>query len=81
MWVEPGHRRTGALRALLLYLTELEPDVDDWLLWVLDGNAEALAVYKRLGFEPTGESQLLKDASGRAEVRLRLKTLHARESE
>jgi L-amino acid N-acyltransferase YncA len=79
VWVEPGHRRTGALRAILQYLVDLEPDVEDWLLWVLDGNAEALAVYKRLGFEPTGESQLLNDASGRAEVRFRLSTLYSGE--
>ena len=25
VWVEPGHRRTGVLRALLRYLAELEP--------------------------------------------------------
>ncbi len=79
VWVEPGHRRTGALRAILQYLVELEPEVGDWLLWVLDGNAEALAVYQRLGFEPTGESQLLNDASGRSEVRFRLNTLYSGE--
>ena len=73
VWVEPGHRRTGALRAILQYLVELEPEVEDWFLWVLDGNAEARLVYERLGFEP-GKRQLLKDASGRAEVRFRLRT-------
>jgi len=81
VWVERGHRRTGVLRAILRYLAELEPDVEDWFLWVLDGNAEARAVYERLGFEPTGESQPLADASGRAEVRFRLKTLYTRESD
>lgn len=76
VWVEPGHRRTGVLRTILQYLAELEPDVEDWFLWVLDGNAEARAVYERLGFEPTGESQPLDDDSGRVEVRLRLNALH-----
>ncbi|MFI5710957.1 GNAT family N-acetyltransferase [Kribbella sp. NPDC051620] len=75
VWVEPRHRRTGVMRALLVYLTELEPDVHDWLLWVLDHNAEALEAYERLGFEPTGERQQLTDASGRTEVRFRRSAL------
>lgn len=74
VWVEPGHRRSGALRAILRYLAELEPEVEDWFLWVLDGNAEARAVYERLGFEPTGKSQPLDD--GRTEVRFRLNARH-----
>jgi GNAT superfamily N-acetyltransferase len=76
VWVEPRHRRTGVMRAILRYLTELEPEVHDWLLWVLDHNADAYLVYERLGFEPTGERQLLGDASGRTEVRLRLEGGH-----
>lgn len=78
VWVDPRHRRTGVMRAILRHLTELEPDVRDWLLWVLDRNPEAHAVYESLGFRPTGERQLLADASGRTEVRLRLKTSPAR---
>jgi predicted GNAT family acetyltransferase len=81
VWVEPGHRRSGILREILRYLAELEPVVEDWFLWVLDGNADARAVYERLGFAPTGESQPLADASGRKEVQFRLTTLdlHSRE--
>lgn len=71
VWVEPRHRRSGVMGAILRYLTELEPDVRDWLLWVLDHNAEAREAYERLGFEPTGERQILTDASGRTEVRFR----------
>ena len=78
VWVEPRHRRTGVMRAILRYLTEIEPEVHDWLLWVVDRNVEARQVYERLGFEPTGERQLLTDTSGRTEVRLRLSGLSAR---
>jgi GNAT superfamily N-acetyltransferase len=77
VWVEPRHRRTGVMRAILRYLTEVEPEVHDWLLWVVDRNVEAREVYERLGFEPTGERQLLTDTSGRTEVRLRLRGLSA----
>jgi GNAT superfamily N-acetyltransferase len=72
VWVEPGHRRTGVMRALMRFLTDLEPGVREWLVWVLNDNAEAREVYRRLGFEPTGERQLLP--SGRVEERLRLRT-------
>lgn len=75
VWVEPGYRRAGVLREIVRYLAELEPDVEDWLLWVLDGNTEARAVYERLGFAPTGKSQALDDASERREVQFRLTTL------
>jgi len=73
VWVDPRHRRTGVFRTLVRYLVEREPDVRDWLVWVLDDNASARAVYERLGFEPTGERQALPDDSGRIEERLRLR--------
>lgn len=75
VWVEPGHRRSGVLREILRHLAEREPEVEDWFLWVLDGNADARAVYERLGFAPTGKTQPLTDASGRNEVEFRLTTL------
>ncbi len=71
VWVEPGHRGTGVMRALMRFLTHLEPGVQEWLVWVLESNAEARDVYRKLGFEPTGERQLLP--SGRVEERLRLR--------
>jgi GNAT superfamily N-acetyltransferase len=70
VWVEPGHRKTGVTRALLRFLTEQDPGVREWLVWVLDGNPDARHVYVRLGFVATGERQVL--ASGRGEERLRL---------
>jgi GNAT superfamily N-acetyltransferase len=72
VWVEPGHRGTGVTRALLRSLTEHDPSVREWRVWVLDTNPEARLVYERLGFVATGERQVLPDASGRGEYRLGL---------
>lgn len=72
VWVDPLHRRRGVLRAILRYLTELEPDVRTWMVWVLDGNHDALAAYEHLGFETTGERQPLTDAPDRIEERLQM---------
>jgi predicted GNAT family acetyltransferase len=71
VWVDPRHRRIGILRAIFGYLTEVEPDVTEWRVWVLDTNSVAREVYERLGFSPTGEWQPLADGSGRLEIRLR----------
>jgi predicted GNAT family acetyltransferase len=71
VWVDPRYRRTGVLRAVLAELWAVDPEVTDWRVWVLDTNAVARQVYDRLGFTPTGESQLLEDGSGRREIRLR----------
>jgi GNAT superfamily N-acetyltransferase len=72
VWVDPLHRRSGVLRAILRRLAELEPDVRTWMVWILDGNDEARAAYEHLGFETTGERQPLTDAPRRVEERLRL---------
>ena len=77
IWVDPRYRRSGVMRAILRYLAELEPDVHDWLLWVVDRNLDARTVYERLGFRATGERQLLTDESGRTELRLKRSTLPA----
>ncbi|MFI5692161.1 GNAT family N-acetyltransferase [Kribbella sp. NPDC051586] len=71
VWVDPRHRRTGVLRAILTHLGAVEPDVSEWRVWVLDTNWIAQQVYDRLGFRPTGERQPLSDGSGRLEIRLR----------
>jgi GNAT superfamily N-acetyltransferase len=71
VWVDPRHRRTGVLRAIFGHLTDVEPEVTEWRVWVLDTNAVARQVYDHLGFSPTGERQLLADGSGRREIRLR----------
>ena len=41
VWVDPRHRRTGILRAIFGHLTEVEPDVTEWRVWVLDTNSVA----------------------------------------
>ena len=64
VWVDPSHRGTGVMRAMLKFLTEAEPSVRDWLVWVIDDNAGARAVYEKLGFEPTSEHQRLPDSGG-----------------
>ncbi|MEV8376703.1 GNAT family N-acetyltransferase [Kribbella sp. NPDC056861] len=75
IWVDPRYRRSGVMRAILRCLAELEPEVREWLLWVVDRNVDARTVYERLGFQATGERQLLDDDSGRTELRLRRRTL------
>jgi GNAT superfamily N-acetyltransferase len=72
VWVDPDHRKEGVLRAMLRHLVELEPDVRDWFVWVLDGNDLARDVYEHLGFETTGERQMLADTFKRSEGRMRL---------
>ncbi|MEV5961843.1 GNAT family N-acetyltransferase [Kribbella sp. NPDC051952] len=70
VWVDPRHRRTGVLRAMLRHLMEMEPSVRTWLVWVLDDNLLGRRVYERLGFRSTLESQPLEDGTGRRELRL-----------
>ena len=76
VWVDPNARRTGVLRAILRHATEVEPEVTDWLVWVVDDNVQALSVYDHLGFRLTGERQPLVDGSGRTEIRLRFRNRH-----
>lgn len=70
VWVASPYRETGVLRTMFKHLTELEPEVSTWLVWVFDHNHAARAAYERLGFERDEQSQVLSD--GRCEVRLRL---------
>jgi GNAT superfamily N-acetyltransferase len=72
-WVVQSHRRRGVFRLLLHALAEIErhTGVTDLLLWVLDGNHDALCAYEALGFEPTGKCQFLQ-ALGRFERELML---------
>ena len=54
--------------------------VTDLLLWVLEDNHDAQCAYKALGFEPTGERQLLEEF-GRFELRLCLRIRDLPEAE
>jgi len=72
VWVDPDHRGAGVLRAVVEFLIKTEPDVREWRVWIIDGNSRARGSYEHLGFELTGERQLLPDESGRYERRLKL---------
>lgn len=76
VWVDPEYRGKGVMRAILGFLIAAEPKVRDWRLWVIDDNAKAREVYKRLGFK-TFEGQSLSDGSGRREEHLRLRLWQA----
>src|SRR4029450_12837471 len=39
-WVDPRCRGAGVLRAILQYLTDGQPRIKDWLVWVLDDNIQ-----------------------------------------
>jgi ribosomal protein S18 acetylase RimI-like enzyme len=73
IWVAPTHRRHGVFRALLARLTRVErhAGVTDLLLWVMEDNHVARRAYAALGFQPTGERQILP-ALGRFEQQLLL---------
>ena len=74
VWVDPAFRRRGVARRLIekLIALELRTGAREFLVWIVDSNPEAPVVYRRLGFRPTGESQLLPDGDGRREERMRL---------
>jgi GNAT superfamily N-acetyltransferase len=76
-WVSPTHRRRGVFRAMLSALADVERGrgVTDLLLWVLEDNHDAERAYQALGFQPTGETQLLSDL-GRFERRFWLPITH-----
>lgn len=72
VWVDPVMRRLGAAGMLLT-------TVGDWAraqgastlcLWVMEGNASAIAAYERAGFALTGARQLLRPGDSRVEVRM-----------
>ena len=74
LWVTPSARRKGIATRLVIdmvaHLRGLEvPQV--WL-WVVDGNADADRLYRRLGFRRTGERKRLERDPLRCEERLRL---------
>jgi ribosomal protein S18 acetylase RimI-like enzyme len=71
IWVAPIYRHQGVCRELVLALANRERRMGATrlLLWVLDGNHDALDAYQALGFRPTGEPQFLLEF-GRWECRL-----------
>jgi ribosomal protein S18 acetylase RimI-like enzyme len=72
MWVAPAYRGTGVA-------AELVDAVLAWAessgaatvaLWVTRGNDRAMRLYKRLGFEVTGEVQPLPSDPCKDEIRM-----------
>jgi hypothetical protein len=66
MWVRPRFRRRSAAAALLgaaeRYVVDRGGSV--LRLWVLDGNPDAVAAYRRYGFRPTGRRQEVPGFAG-----------------
>lgn len=66
MWVRPAHRGAGVGAALIAAVRRwAESDGGaELVLWVIEGNAAATALYAREGFAPTGVRQVLPDRPG-----------------
>ncbi|MBV8087691.1 MAG: GNAT family N-acetyltransferase [Chloroflexi bacterium] len=61
MWVAPERRRTGAGERLVRTAMDWAASAgyDAMLLWVVQSNVPALALYRKLGFVETGRTQPL----------------------
>ena len=82
VWVGSEHRRRRIASMLvrrLVDLIEAERDTEptEILIWIIDSNDAARALYEKLGFEPTGETQPIAGGEERIEERLWLPP-HAR---
>ena len=62
MWVDPAERRRGLGQLLVNAINEwaLSRGASTLKLWVTDSNSAAVAFYRSLGFESTGESKPLR---------------------
>lgn len=63
VWTAPEARGRGVGRATCEAVVEWARQVGERRvrLWVVDGNAAALALYQGMGFRPTGRHQPLRD--------------------
>jgi ribosomal protein S18 acetylase RimI-like enzyme len=68
MWVAPTARHRGVGRALgdAVLAWARERGFADVVLWVTEGNADAVALYERMGFACTGRRDRLPSSSGLA---------------
>jgi ribosomal protein S18 acetylase RimI-like enzyme len=72
MWVAPEQRGQGVADQLVGAVCELAKDAGavSVTLWVADANDRARAFYRRLGFVPTGQRQLLRPGEWEEELSL-----------
>ncbi|HUB38596.1 MAG TPA: GNAT family N-acetyltransferase [Streptosporangiaceae bacterium] len=72
MWVAPEYRGQGIADQLVGAVCELakESGASSVTLWVADVNDRARAFYRRLGFVPTGQRQLLRPGEWEEELSL-----------
>jgi len=72
MWVAPAHRGSGVAGELVRSVCELAKEAGAVCvrLWVTDVNVRARAFYRRLGFVPTGQRQLLRPGEWEEELSL-----------
>lgn len=74
MWVDPAARGRGVGRRLVEAVVEWarEQGARAVHLWVADGNDAALALYRKAGFEPTGDRMPLPSDPLVMETKMRL---------
>jgi ribosomal protein S18 acetylase RimI-like enzyme len=72
MWVAPEYRGQGIADQLVAAVCDLarESGALSVTLWVTDVNDRARAFYRRLGFRPTGQRQLLRPGEWEEELAL-----------
>src|SRR5690242_6240437 len=69
LWVAPDYRGAGLGRLMLTTILDglRAEGAATAFLWVLDGNGDAMSLYKRVGFVSTNKRQDLKAHPGRSE--------------
>jgi ribosomal protein S18 acetylase RimI-like enzyme len=74
MWVAPEHRGHGVADQLVGAVCGLAKEAGAVYvtLWVTDVNERARTFYRRLGFVPTGQRQLLRPGESEEELSLRV---------
>ena len=77
VWIAPEFRRRGLAEQLISFLLEAEyrkdRHIEQFLLWVFEGNSPAISLYEHTGFALTQE----KNQGERAEIKYRLDFNHA----
>ena len=72
MWVSPRHRRRALGRRLVgeVVAWARAEGFRELRLWVVEGNAPARGLYRRLGFAPTGSTQPYPNDDEQTEIEL-----------